>query len=94
MSAQLRELTAAVVSRAPAGAATAAVRAEFARVAQAVAVLGLERAADVYALAFPAPLLSRADVEHLMSRRAGKTGDGGNNADVAAIEWERVAVKE
>ena len=92
MSAQLRELTAAVVSRAPPGAATAAVRAEFARVAQAVAVLGLEKATDVYSLTFPVAQLSRADVEHLLSRRAGKILDGG--ADVAAVDWARVSVKD
>ena len=45
-------------------------------------------AADVSALAFPAPLLTRADVEHLLARRAGAA------ADTAAIPWERVSLKE
>jgi len=57
-------------------------------VSQAIAVLGLERIADLYSLSYPAPRLTRADVAHLLGQRV-TTGGG----SIAAVQWDRVAVK-
>jgi hypothetical protein len=73
------------------------VRAHFARLQQAVAVLSIEKLPELYSLGFPQPLLSRADICHLLQRKKGllraEHGTSGG-ADLAAVCWDKVPVKQ
>jgi hypothetical protein len=102
MAAQLREISAALVTRSPPGSGGASsTRAAFSRAHQAVAVLNLEKLGDVYSLSFPVPKLSRADMAHLLENRVGlvkntnghgDARDGMGGGSLSAIAWDRVPV--
>lgn len=61
-----------------------AIRERFAPLSQAVSLLlRVDRVADLYALTFPKPLLSRAQVEGLMAQKVGASATKG-------VDWGRV----
>jgi hypothetical protein len=64
-------------------------RRSFLRLQQCVAVLGLDALQELYALAFPSPLLTRAQVTGLLQQRTGLIK---GKAALDAIQWDRVKI--